>query len=97
VKPEILDEVSRLVQMDRDAVLEQGLAAFLRDRRRRLKLERREILSRYSAEDSSALEEMLRSGQVPDHPAWEDLITVENLEDTIRTLDAHLRDLPAPA
>ena len=33
------------------------------------------------------------AGTVVEHPAWEDLIVVENLETSLEELDEHLRNL----
>ncbi|MBI4522681.1 MAG: hypothetical protein HY695_02580 [Deltaproteobacteria bacterium] len=93
MKVDVIDEISRYVDLDREALLRQGIEAFLKDRKRRLMLDRQEILSRYRVLDSRQLEAKIRSGEVNEHPTWEDLITLENLEEAIAKLDGYLRDL----
>ena len=93
MKVDIIDEISRHVELDREALLQQGVEAFLKDRKRRLMLDRQEILSRYRVTDSTQLEGKIRSGELDEHPTWEDLITLENLEGAIAKLDGYLRDL----
>lgn len=93
MKRQIVHELCRFVDMDEETLLEQGIAAFLRERKRNLLLEQREILSRYGVNHSAELEESLRTGSVPEHPAWEDLITLENIEYSIQVMDEHLRGL----
>lgn len=55
------------------------------------------LLSRYHVLDSAQLDTKIRSGELVEHPAWEELITVENLERAIATLDGYLRVLRQPA
>ena len=97
MKTEVIDEISRYMELDREALLKQGIEAFLRDRKRRLMLDRHQILSRYHVSDSADMEEKIQSGGLEKHPAWEDLITLENLEETIQKLDGYLRDLQQSA
>jgi hypothetical protein len=37
--------------------------------------------------DLRELEDKIKTGQIPEHPAWEDLIVLENLEDAIARLN----------
>ncbi len=94
---EVIDEISRYMELDRESLLKQGIEAFLRDRKRRLMLDRHQILSRYHVSDSADMEEKIQSGELEEHPAWEDLITLENLVETIQKLDGYLRDLQQSA
>lgn len=97
MKSEVIDEISQYVEMDRESLLERGVEALLRERKRNLMLERHQILSRYRIAEATELEEKIRSGDLEEHPAWEDLITLENLEDAIHKLDGYLRDLQKTA
>ena len=97
MKTDVIDEISRFVQLDRDALLKHGVEAFLKDRKRHLLLDRQELISRYRVQDSKQLEEKIRSGELDEHPTWEDLITLENLENAIVTLDGYLTDLQQTA
>jgi len=97
MKMEVIDEISRYMELDRESLLKQGIEAFLRDRKRRLMLDRHQILSRYHVSDSADMEEKIQSGELEEHPAWEDLITLENLVETIQKLDGYLRDLQQSA
>lgn len=38
-----------------------------------------EILARYGVQSLGELESGIRSGRIPEHPAWEDLIVLERL------------------
>jgi len=37
-----------------------------------------EILTRYNVKDAKELEKKIETGEIPEHPAWEDLIDLEN-------------------
>lgn len=97
MKPEVIDEIRRYVEMDRESLLERGVEALLKERKRNLMLERHQILFRYHVSKAVELEERIRSGDIEEHPAWEDLITLENLEDAIHKLDGYLRNLQETA
>lgn len=93
MKSGVIEEIERYVNLDRESLLERGTEALLRERKRKMMLEKHQILSRYGVETSRHLEEKIRSGNVVEHPAWEELITLENLEDGIRKLDGYIRNL----
>lgn len=97
MKAEMIDEISRYVELDRESLLAQGVEAFLKERKRRLMLDRHHILTRYRVASAPELEEKIQSGKVSEHPTWEDLITLENLEEAIAKLDGYLRDLQEAA
>jgi len=59
--------------------------------------DRLEIMSRYQIVSLNDFENKMQDGTIPEHPGWEDLITLENLEDTINKLKmelSHVRDIP---
>jgi hypothetical protein len=39
------------------------------------------------------LEEKIKSGTVPEHPAWEDLIEIKNIESEISEIESDIRNL----
>lgn len=55
---------------------------------------RLEILARYRAIDITDLEQKIAEGAVVEHPGWEDLITVENLDARVEVIDTLLRSAP---
>ncbi len=55
--------------------------------------ERLEILKRYSVNSAKELEEKIRRGEINEHPAWEDLITLENLEEMMKEISDDIRNL----
>lgn len=52
-----------------------------------------EILARYSAESIANLEAKISEGTVAEHPAWEDLIVVENLSARLQELETYVANL----
>jgi hypothetical protein len=55
--------------------------------------ERLEILSRYGVSTLSELEKGISQGRIPEHPAWENLIVIENLSARLKEIDAYLGSL----
>jgi len=66
---------------------------FVHEKRREVLQARLEILARYQVDSVAELEKRIAEGQVAEHPGWEDLITVENLDARLEELNAYLRDL----
>ena len=54
--------------------------------------ERLEILSRYGVCSVQELEDLIQRGEISDHPAWEDIIEIKNIEAEVKEID---RDLGA--
>ncbi len=86
-------DIARSLGLTEDELMEQAVRRFLFEKRREILAERLEILARYQVESLTELESRIASGQTTEHPAWEDLITVENLDASLEDLDAHLRTL----
>jgi hypothetical protein len=60
----------------------------IRGKKRELRIERLEILGRYDMTTVKELEEKIKDNTVPEHPAWEDLIEVKNVEVEIKEIVA---------
>lgn len=89
MRSEEIKEISQYMNIDQDVLLEKGLESLLKERKRQLMVERYELLSRYDVSTPDELEKKIESGDVKEHPAWEDLITLENLNETISHLDEY--------
>ena len=59
----------------------------LREKQRLLKIERFAILSRYQASNAEELNQKITEGSAPEHPGWEDLIEVKNIEQEISEIE----------
>lgn len=68
-----------------------GLLAFLREKRRKIMMDRLEVLNRYNVTSSEEIEKKIKNGEISEHPAWEDLILLENLESAIAQIDEDIR------
>lgn len=55
-------------------------------------MERLNVLSRYSVSCAVELEKKIETGEIAfEHPAWEDVILLENLEATIALIDEDIK------
>src|SRR4030043_2102226 len=64
-----------------------GLLALLREKKRKIMVDRLDVLSRYSVKSADELGKKIQEGSVAEHPAWEDLILLENFEVAIAAID----------
>ncbi|MEA3415713.1 MAG: hypothetical protein U9R02_06075 [Thermodesulfobacteriota bacterium] len=65
----------------------------LREKQRLLKIERFEILARYQASNVEELNQKVAEGDAPEHPGWEDLIEVKNIEQEINEIKNDIKAL----
>ena len=65
----------------------------LKEEKRLLQIERFEILSRYQASTLEELNQEIIEGKAPEHPGWEDLIEIKNIEEEIKEIDNDIRIL----
>ncbi len=70
-----------------------SLIAYLNKKKKKYIEERLEILKRYNVNSVKELEEKIRKGEINEHPAWEDLIMLENLEEMIKETSDDIRNL----
>ncbi len=86
-------DIARSFGLTEAELMEQALRHILLEKRREAMQERLELLARYSVDSLAELEQRIAAGTVVEHPAWEDLVVVENLETSLEELDEHLRNL----
>ncbi|MEN8220422.1 MAG: hypothetical protein ABFS56_29555 [Pseudomonadota bacterium] len=67
-----------------EQLLRDSLKSYLLTRKQELMNERFEILSRYTITNVNELEEKIKQGILDEHPSWEDLIDLKNLETEIQ-------------
>jgi len=93
----ITEEVIRKVAEDTGISVEElkvsSLLAFLREKKKKIMLERLDILARYSVNSPDNLEIKIKNGEVAEHPAWEDLILLENLEAGIVLINRDIKSI----
>ena len=74
-------------------VVSDHSAEWLREELINVDLEVQQYLDTYHMSTAGELEQAIRSGQVGEHPAWEDLIGWEVMEDYRQKLEAELAGL----
>ena len=79
--------------VSRDELVKRGVEEFLQVQLRMCLAEIRELLARYGIKGSRDLEVKIREGVVDEHPAWEDLIFLENLEERAEKIRRELNVL----
>ena len=93
----ITEEVIKKVAEDTGVSVEElkisGLLSFLREKKKKIMLERLDILARYRAGSSEDLEKKIKNGEIAEHPAWEDVILLENLEAGIALIDGDIKSI----
>ena len=93
----ITEEVIKKIAEDTGVSVEElkvsGLLAFLREKKKKIMLERLEILSRYRVSSAEDLEIKIKTGEIPEHPTWEDVILLENLEAGIALIDGDIKSI----
>jgi hypothetical protein len=89
----LVKDISCLIGLPEEKILKDSITAYLRERKRLLMAERFEILSRYEARSSEEIKRMIEQGEIPDHPAWEDYIELNNIDDELRNTEDAIRSL----
>ena len=89
----LIDQISRDLHLNRGALISQGIRAFLKDKKMALLLERLELLSRNRVTSKEELQQKIEAGEIEDHPAWEDLIVIENLDAELKKIAGYLENL----
>ncbi len=67
-----------------EQLMQDSLKSYLLDRKKELMNERFEMLSRYAVINVDELESKIKQGILVEHPSWEDLIDLRNLETEIQ-------------
>lgn len=90
---ETIERLSRKYSMSTDEFLKLGFALAIKERKKNVQIERLEILSRYEVETVEELEKKIKEGTIPEHPAWEDLIEIKNIESEITEIENDIRSI----
>jgi len=73
-----------------EQLLQDSLKFYLLHRKQEFLNERFEILSRYAVTNANELEGKIKQGILPEHPIWEELIDLRNLEQEIQGIQNDL-------
>lgn len=91
ITKEIIEKVAEDTGISVDELATSGLLALLREKKRKIMIDRLDVLSKYDASSSGELEKRIKDGKIAEHPAWEELILIENLEAGINRIDEDLK------
>lgn len=91
INEDVIEKIAIDVGISPPELTAAGLLALLREMKRKIMVERLDILARYNVVSTEELEEKVKNAEIPEHPAWEDLILVENLEASIAAIDGDIK------
>lgn len=92
---ETIERLSRKYSLSQEEFIKIGSTLTMKEKKRNLQIERLEILARYEAGTVIELEEKIKLGSRPEHPAWEDMIEIKNIESEIAEIESDIRTLQA--
>ncbi len=75
----VIETVARRLGVSPERLEREAIEVWLKRRLALVEAEIAEILAKYGVRSIEELEEYIRKGKVDEHPAWEDLITLERL------------------
>ncbi len=87
----LVDVVARRLGISPERLEREAVEVWLKRRLALVEAEIAEILTKYGVRSAEELEEHVRRGKVPEHPAWEDLIILERLLEEKKKLSEVLR------
>jgi hypothetical protein len=87
------ERIAMVLGLRTDELFRNALRSILREKKRIVLRERLEILSRYGVSTLSELEDGIAKGTIHEHPAWEDLIVIENISLHLEEINGCLDDL----
>lgn len=92
----VLSRISASLNVRSEEVLSEAILLWLRKKRDEILAEVKRVLDKYGASSPEDLEQKIARGDAPEHPAWEDLIIVENLVEKLKEIEEIMRDLQKP-
>lgn len=93
---EAVKHLSKDLGINEDTIMKESIMEYIKSRIRASMKDRLEIMSRYRVSSMDEFEKKVKDGSIPEHPGWEDLIILENLENSINKLKKelmHVRDV----
>ena len=82
-----IERISQKYSVSAEDFIRSGIISNLKERQRLLRIERFEILARYQASNVDELNQRIAEGKVAEHPGWEDLIELKNIENEIDEIE----------
>ena len=91
----IIEKISKKYSVSTEEFILSGSILCLEEKKRQYNLDRLEYFSRYGVSLIKELEVKIKDGLVPEHPAWEDLIEIENIESEVKEIENDIKSLQA--
>ena len=88
-----VEKISQKYAVSAEEFIRSGVIMNLKEKQRLLQIERFEILSRYQTSNVEGLNQKITEGHAPEHPGWEDLIEIKNIEEEIKEIENDIRAL----
>ncbi len=73
-----IETIAKKLGMDLKKLVEKSLKTWIEIELMKLNAKIIKIFTRYNVSSPEELEKKIETGEVPEHPAWEDLIDLEN-------------------
>lgn len=86
----ILERVSKVLGVPPNELVKKGLEGLLEAQLRICFAEINEVKTRYEVKSATELEKKIENGGIAEHPAWENLIVLENLEERAKKIREEL-------
>jgi hypothetical protein len=90
---DIIKDIAQRAALPPEKVLHESLKAYLVNKKKAYMLERLDTLARYGVNSTEELEHKIKIGSLPEHPVWEDLIDLRNIEAEIREIEDDIKRL----
>jgi len=85
--PTEVERVARELNIPLDGLMHRSLQAFLRQEIRAVQMDIADFQDRYGVTAAGALRAQIEQGKVHSHPAWEDSIEWERLENHLKRIE----------
>ena len=89
----LLNEISETLSIPLDQIIAKGIKAFLEREIRQAELDIADFRDKYLVASRKELENKIKNKKVYSHPAWEDLIEIQNIEAEIKEIEGDIKTL----
>ena len=89
----LLNQIGLTIEMDINKLISEGIKSLLIQKRNDLMIYKLSVLSKYGNISKDELEHRVESGEIDEHPAWEDVIFLENIDSEMEKLDEYIENI----
>lgn len=87
----LIEKIAKKLDIDPEKLMYDSLLRWFEEEIAEIKAEIAEIMIKYNIRSIEELEKKIEKKELPEHPTWEDLITLENLMKERKKLEEGLR------